>query len=78
MSNTASRDLARELEKSTKDLAAARRERDGLDRDATIKQIRLKRMESEVAWMDRNASTKGRQPDAHDLTLAVDRGYIPK
>ncbi len=78
LSNTASRDAARELEKITKDLASARRRRDGSDREVTIKQIRLKRMESEVAWMDKIAAEKGRQPDAHDLTLAVDRSYIPQ
>ena len=78
LGNTASRDLARELEKTTKDLTAARRRRDKMEGDVTIKQIRLVRMQSEVAWMDKNAAAKGRQPDSHDLTLAVDRGYIPK
>ena len=74
----ASRDAARELEKVTRDLSAERRRRDSLDGQVTIKQIRLKRMESELAWMDRNAAKKGRQPDTHDLTLAVDRSYIPQ
>ncbi|MEQ1920781.1 MAG: hypothetical protein ABL955_16440, partial [Elusimicrobiota bacterium] len=68
LGNTASRDLARELEKTTKDLTAARRRRDKMEGDVTIKQIRLVRMQSEVAWMDKNAAAKGRQPDSHDLT----------
>jgi len=78
LADPSSRDLARELEKITKDLALARSDRDRRDYMVTIKQVRLKRMESEVAWMDRIAAAKGRAPDAHDLTLAVDRSYIPK
>jgi hypothetical protein len=71
-----SRTLDKELEKAAKDLAGARHMRDALDQDVTIKQIRLKRMQSEVQWLDRRAAAAGQDAPPYDLTLPVDRAYV--
>ena len=71
-----SRGLDKDLEKTARDLAAARRMRDAIDQQVTIKQIRLKRMQSEVRWMDKAAAAAGREPAPYDLSLPVDAAYV--
>ncbi len=69
-----SRELDRELERATKDLAVAREKVAVYDREATLKELRLRRMQSEASWLD--GKTQGATAEAFDLHLAVDRSYV--
>jgi hypothetical protein len=70
---TPTRDLDHELEAVTKDLATWRQQYDHWDQETTIKELRLRRMQSEANWLD--ANSKGKDPDPYDLTLPVDKKY---
>ncbi|MBI3553235.1 MAG: hypothetical protein HY077_12135 [Elusimicrobia bacterium] len=71
---TPSRDLDHQLEAATKDLAVWRSQFDHWDQDTTIKELRLRRMQSEAKWLDDRS--KGAVGDPYDLTLPVDRTYV--
>lgn len=72
--NAPSRELDRELEKVTKDLADARKEVAAYDKNATLLELRVRRMQSEADWLTKRS--KGKTPDEFDLNLAVDREYV--
>lgn len=71
---TPSRALDKELEKVTSDLAGARRAFGSYDAQTTVKEIRLRRMQSEVQWLD--ARSKGADREPYDLHLPVDADYV--
>mgnify|MGYP001561366355 CR=1 FL=1 len=71
-----SRDLDKELEKVTKDLAGARSQYTRYDSESTLKEIRLRRMQSEVDWMNKKTRKKGAPDEPFDLDLPVDKDYV--
>ena len=71
-----SRELDKELEKVTKDLADARSSHTAFDSASTLKEIRLRRMQSEVDWMNTKALKTGSPPEPFDLSLPVDKDYV--
>ncbi|TPW20770.1 MAG: hypothetical protein FD126_1353 [Elusimicrobia bacterium] len=71
---TPSRELDKQLEKLATDLAGARSAFNSYDSQTTIKEIRLRRMQSEVQWLD--ARSKGATKDPYDLHLPVDADYV--
>lgn len=71
---TPSRELDKQLEKLSTDLANARSAFNSYDSQTTVKEIRLRRMQSEVQWLD--ARTKGADREPYDLHLPVDADYV--
>jgi hypothetical protein len=70
---TPSRDLDHQLEAVTKDLSSAREQFGRWDQETTVKELRLRRMQSEAKWLD--ARSKGASGDPYDLNLPVDKKY---
>lgn len=64
----------KELQKTTEDLASARAGYNHYDQQVVIDRMRIARMQSEVAWLDRRSSSK-KDPDPYDLHLQVDASY---
>lgn len=71
-----SRELDKELEKVTKDLANTRSRIVRQDAEVTLGEIRLRRMQSELSWLDKKAADKGHEPPTYDLNLPVDAEYL--
>jgi hypothetical protein len=68
-SNSRGQDKA--VEKAANDLARAQQMLAYYNQQSTIKELRLKRMQSEVQWLDKRNKTNGKSP--YDLVLAVDK-----
>ncbi|MBI5209368.1 MAG: hypothetical protein HY927_05275 [Elusimicrobia bacterium] len=74
---TPSRERDKELEKVSRDLLAARSEFNQHDTAVTIREIRLRRMQSEVQWVNKKSQAKGdKQPPPFDMSLSVDKDYV--
>ncbi|HAM35920.1 MAG TPA: hypothetical protein DEB40_08205 [Elusimicrobia bacterium] len=71
-----SRELDKALEKITKDLYSARSRFNYYDTQVTIKELRVRRMESELAWLAKKARAEGAANGSFDLHLAVDQDYV--
>ena len=69
-----SRTIDRELEKVSRDLRNARWFFTEHNKAVTVNRIRIKRMRSEVEWLDKKA--KGASPEPYDLHLPVDKEYL--
>lgn len=67
-----SRDTERELEKATKDVASRRGMSNYYDKEITIKEMRLSRMNQEAKW----AAQKSGPDEPYDLNLALDKEYV--
>jgi hypothetical protein len=72
-----SRGLDKEFEKVSTDLTSARYQFLRFDREATNMELRLRRMQSEVQWLDKKSKAKGqKEPPLYDMDLAVDKEYV--
>jgi len=72
-----SRKLDKELEKVTMDLSAAESAYNGYDTNAALQEINIRRMQSEVEWLDKKSQASGQKdPPPFDLSLPVDKNYM--
>lgn len=71
-----SRELDRELEKATRDLGNHRAYMSTLDTRIAITEIRIRRMQSEVDWLNKKSQEKGQPHQPFDLSLPVDKDYV--
>jgi len=71
-----SRELDRELERVTKDLLRQKSLYADYSKAASLLEIRIRRMQSEVQWLDSKAEKTGQSTPHYDLHLAVDENYI--
>lgn len=67
-----SRDTERELEKATKDVTSIRNRLNYYDRETTLKEMRLSRMNQEAKW----AAQRSGKDEPYDLNLVLDKGYV--
>lgn len=74
-SGSHTRALDRDLEKASRDLEGARAMYASYVKDVTIRTIRLDRMRSEAAWLDKKGVGQ-KDPDPYDLRLQVDKDYV--
>ncbi|HAH07045.1 MAG TPA: hypothetical protein DCM05_11060 [Elusimicrobia bacterium] len=69
-----SRGQDKAVEKAANDLSGDQRMLAYYNQQVIIKELRLKRMQSEVQWLDKRNKTNGKSP--HDLILSVDGEYL--
>lgn len=69
-----SRGQDKAVEQAARDLASAQSRTAYYNREITLKEIRLKRMQSEVQWLEKRSKSASKEP--HDMVLSVDKEYL--